>query len=501
MASCETTRFLASTLDDETDRMAIIQTSVPGENISEPNVLTPLCNIKPRKLKSILDQITTSGSESCDSRAADSLHTAQQILLGHRTDFQHSERSSRLTYGHIFLFTSYIDDSLEKFVLNNKITLHLVCANVLPQRIEQWPQINGWKIRSLTGKEPQTGVCKRRDDDLDDLEQDLIKVVHHARSGQRLGVLSGVVVDFAAGPDMTIEEVLGRRYFECLQSGEVRSVIVKVKCKRPKATYALLNGNVPGLNEVDLFGELEMMLNEFAATPALQAEVRYNHPLLPEDVTCSVTKVCDVRRIMTALGDLDIMRKPTSVLESVERMNVHRRLAFHYFTQLSPPAAMSALERMIGTGNGRMACPEYVALLMKEQQYQKRIAERELSLATSQCEIENPRSKDGGPLVIENPLDAMNMSGESSPIELISTGRFPVVQDGKMDAARTISNGMRKGWLALGDKTLNGASGHEDGQAKELKHTAPRNKRRVETATLRSLASSAKSSPGFIAPW
>ena len=500
MCHCETTRFLASLLDGETDRMAIIQTSTPGQSASEPGIVAPLSNIKMRKLKATLDQITTSSARSSIARIADSLYIAQELLLGHDVDVKYSDRSPRPTYGHVFLFTAYIDDSLEEFALNERLTLHLVCASVLPQQSEHWPRTNGWRIRSMTGKEPRS-ESRKTDGDLDDLEQDLMNLVHHARSGQTLGMLNSVGVELTAGSDSTIEEILGSRYFEYLQPGEVRSIIIKIKCKGTKATKNSVSVSAAVPNDDDLFGELETMLNGWAATPILHAQVRYSHPWLPKDVICSVARTCNVRHVINMPGNLDMMRKPTSVLESAERLIVHRHLAFCCFTQLSPLAAMSALERVIATGDGRMACPEYVALLMKEQQYQKRIAESMLSSNTSQLEIENQRFKNGATLVHKEFSNNLGNAKDPSSAELLSTENFPDIGEGKFSATRDTSDDTRKRLLALGGKAPNSTSEYNDRLAKGLKHTVLRNKRSVGTDTLRSLALSAKTSPGFVAPW
>ena len=505
MASCETTRFLVSILDSEIDRIAIIRTSSPNEWASSLNVVAPLNHIRMHKLKSTLDDITTSSPESYICNAADSLRIAQQLLLESRVDDRSTESPSLRTYGHIFLFTTHIDDSFPHFVFDDRITLHIVCASALPQKDRNWPRTNGWKLRSLTSKEPRARNRKRTDDDLDDLAQELKKLVRHARSGQRLGLLDDVNLDVGPGPDMIVEEILGSKIFPSLQPGEVCSVIIKVRCKRPKATEAWLSGGVTGTDDDDLFGELETMLLGFTATPVLHAALMYSHPLLPNDAACCVGKKCHVRRFITAPGDPDIIRKPASILESAERVTVHQRLAFHYFTQLKLQDAMSALQKVIGVGDGRMACPEYVALLMKEQQYQARIMKRTtFSNAPTKFprnEVESQSPGLGFTKQQDGQVDVTEKLEESAPTSPKPRRRYSVIANNKSVPAKKIWAEVRKKWLAFEAGNTIPSSEEADERKTWSQKMSSIDKRSTETEPLRSLSLSVNNSSGHTARW
>ena len=462
-----------------------------------------------RIIKSLLDEIMipSPGSHICN--AADSLCLAQRLLLESCKDEKSTGNTSLLNYGHVFLFTTHVDESFPHFVLDDRISLHVICASVLPQKDEHWPPTNGWKLRSLTGKEPRIESRMRKEDDLPDMAQDLKTLIQHARSGQRLGLLNEVGLDLTAGPDMIIEEVLGSKEIASLQPGEVHSVTVKVRCKTPKTTEAWLSGGLPAAGDDDLFGELERMLLGFTATPVLHAALSYNHPLLPSDVTCCVVKTCNVRRFISAPGDPDIIRKPASILESAERVTVHQRLAFHYFTQLKPQAAMSALQKIIGAGDGRMACPEYVALLMKEQQFQARIV-------TRMSDFNTPTKPGKLPHEAENqspdhfPTNGHERQGDgtdklpSSPhVSPNPKRRSSLIFNNRSVMAKRIWGDVRKKWNAFetGDTMRNVSSKDGDEQAKEIEKPALKNKKSIASQTLRSLSTSAKASTGSAPRW
>ncbi|KAL9128319.1 MAG: hypothetical protein Q9217_002974 [Psora testacea] len=507
MAGCETARFLASLLDIETDRLAIVCTSAE-EQAYGPKVISPLSHIKMHKLKTVLDDVESSTIRSYGSHTPNAIEIAQGLLLDRPTT-EITNVPLHDTYGHIFLFATHIDDSIRNFTVDAKLTLHVICPGTLPRNDGLWPNFNGWWLRTLTGRGPRILNRKRRDDSLDNLYDGLQTLIQQARSGQVLEPLRDICLEIETGPDCVIEEVLGQKHFAVLRPGELRSVVVKIKGKKPKVAEAWLCGPVPSMDVSGLFSELERMLLGFVATPIVTALLSYKHPLLPSDTACQMIETCEVRRVVTAPGESMLVRRPTSLLETENRVTVHQRLAYHHVTKLSLQGAVSALGKVISDGDGRMACPGYVALLMKEKKFQARLVQR-LSIMDSPHKpartantCEN-RGSEASFSRIQDPYRADPEKQLDSALNLSATRNSPPVGDeSQSDAARKIwgdlrlksrPNGSHMSWRTVSSKI-------EEQRSTVLREAALRNKRSIGADTLRSLSSSAKGSTALAAPW
>ena len=507
MAACETVRFLASILDNDTDRLAIVCTSSSENRAHNPELIAPLSKVKMQKLKSVLDTITSSALPSGGSNQANAVHIAQESLFNATID--PANMPLHETYGHIFLIAVHVDESIRNLVTDENLTLHLICPGTLPRAIEHGPNSNGWRLRSLTGKGPRILNGKKKVDSLDNLFGGLQVLVQRARSGQMLEALRDVRLNVEAGPDCSIEDIYGQKYFALLQPGETHSVVVKIRGRKPKAAEAWLSGTVPSLDVGELFGELERMLLGFAATPILTANLSYCHPLLSSKTMCQMTETCEVRRFITAPGENRLSRRPNWLLETENRVTVHQRLAYHYVTQLSLQGAVSALAKVIDDGDGRFACPGYVALLMKEKKFQARVGQR-LSIAESpQKPARSPnRQENRGPdcMPIGNldvgPSDELRLTENPSSPWAGRNGRI-VEDDSKSDAARRIWENIRLKSRPYGSfvDERNVSSQDKEERSRALREAALRNKRSIGTDTLRSLSSSEKSPTGLATPW
>ena len=507
MASCETARFLASILDAQNDRLAVICTSSTNDQASGPKLIAALNHVRMHELKNVLDGITSSANRNDASSAADAIKVAHDLLLD-RPIIDSNETPGHDTYGHIFLLTTHCNELTTNFKTDSKLTLHIVCPGTLPQGAEEWPRTNGWKLRSLTGRGPRIHYRKKTDDTLDNLFGGLKSLVQHARSGQVLGTLTNLRLKLEAGPDCLIQEVFGKTDFALLQPGEVQSVVVKLRGKRPKAAESRLSDTAPTLDVSELFGELERMLLGFAATPILTTELSYKHPLLPDDTSCQITKTCEVRRFITAPGESMILQRPTSLLETENRVKVHQRLAHHYVSQFDLQGAVSALGQLIGDGDGRIACPGYVALLIKEQKFQARVTQRLSIMDSPEISIkvpaggENSRYEKG---ITGTQTSDLADSKQTPPLVLCrpspKDSRSAEKWD-KPDAARKIWGDIRLMTKPNGSPGNGRTVSMQDSEgSKALRDAALRNKRSIGADTLRSLSSSIKGSTGLAAPW
>ena len=508
MAGCETARFLASILDMQTDRLAIVCTSSAEDQAVGPKVIAPLSQIKMQRLKSDLDSIVSSTIRSEGPHMANAINVAQQLLLD-RASTNPTDMPLHDTYGHIFLFASGFDESIQGFVIDARLTLHVICPGTLLRCCDQWPPSNGWRLRSLTGRGPRILSRKKTEDPIDTLFDGLQTLIQHARSGKVLEALTDVNLEVEAGPDCLIETMLGKDELAVLQPGEVHSVVVSVRAKKPKAAEAWLTGPVPSLNVGELFGELERMLLGFTFTRILTARLSYKHPMLPSNTTCHITETCEVRRFITAPGESIMSRRPASLLETENRVTVHQRLAYYYVTQLDLQGALSALGKIIGDGDGRIACPGYVALLMKEKKFQARAAQR-LSILDSPQKPAQPSKK------VENhrPVSWITNAQDahlSNKVHLLDVGPKTIAarnnrhanSEIQPDAARRIWSDMRLRSKPNGSPVGRRAASSqaEEERSRVLREEALRNKRSIGADTLRSLSDNVKSPTKLTAPW
>ena len=200
MAHCELVRYLASILEPGKDRLAIVCSST---STLQPNVIAPLSRMNAQKLKVALDSITTSSRESQTLETASLLRLAEDLLVKQLAP-GNSEARIGPTYGHICFLTHRVDASFSSFSLDPKLTLHLISSSALPYKHEQWPHTNGWKLRCLTGKQPKLPSPTKSDFEAYDVSLGLQKLVYHARTGQRLGVLKSVDWELGPGKDTIV---------------------------------------------------------------------------------------------------------------------------------------------------------------------------------------------------------------------------------------------------------------------------------------------------------
>ena len=372
MAHCETSRLLASILDPETDQLGVI--SYAKETMA-PSTVLPLSSVAQQKIKSALDGIEASQGLLNPSHMVSLLEAAQRMLM---ESSRKADTVALATYGHICLLTSgNPDDSFSAFPLDQRLTLHMLCAGPLPPRQQQWPKTNGWKLRSFSGKDPKPARLGKLEDEGDPFSIGLRRLVAHARTGEAPGCLTHIKWVFDSGPDTEIDDVLGATALEVLQPGEAHRLIFKVRCKEPKLAAAWLDGRLPSPKDMEeSIGEVARMFAGLGATELITASVSYEHSLLPSGTTrLSSAKICAVKRYLSSPEAAKSRKKSGSLLESGRYMEVQRRLAFHLFSDENGIVPMDALQKIIQDGGGRMSCPEYVSVLMKERQYMSRFDE------------------------------------------------------------------------------------------------------------------------------
>ena len=374
MASCETARFLASILNVITDRLAIICTSTTDTSGANSTVVRDLSEVKMHRIKTALDAISISMKKPMPNAWIDTIDCAKEILLK-STVPDPDEEPLQDTFGHIFLLTSDADGLPFQSLEHEKLTFHTISPAGAPRNLSPI-HCNGWKLRSLSGNEPQA-VSTKKDLDPTSVSNRLRVLIPQARSGKVLGSLTELVLEVSAGPDCVIEGVIGKVEFNELHPGEVFSVIFKLRALAATVQgYSLSDTPTRSsealLNKNDVLSQLDKMLGTTKAK-ILTARLTYKHSLLPAGTTCSVTTECHVER---RLPDPDQKPNPSKLNAKDCTVLVQKRLAHHLATHGSPRNALTTLNIEFGDKFQLSACPEYINVLAKELKYQARVVQR-----------------------------------------------------------------------------------------------------------------------------
>lgn len=517
MASCETARFLASILNKMTDRLAILCTSTTGTSPTNYTVVMELSQINMPSIKTALDAITSSIGRPRTNAWVDTIHCAEEILLKSAVP-DPDEEPLRDTFGHIFLLTPNPDGLPFPSLMHEKLTFHIISPAGAP-RNDQSIQCNGWKLRSLSGNDAQV-VSKKKDVDPMSVSNRLRILIPQGRSGKVLGSLTELVLEVSAGPDCTIERVIGKVEFTKLHPGEVFTALFKLRLRATTGEgYSFSRPATPRSEALpdtnDVMSHLDKMLGT-TDTKILTVTLTYRHSLLPAGTKCSITTECHMKRVPPGPDQMPSPSKYNLLQVRNCTVLVEKRLAYHLATQGSPRNALKNLQKEYGDNFQFSACPDYVSLLAKELKYQARIVER-LEIGAS------PKK----PSAVHNADSPSEIYGQSSfAVENYKPQRYPSSdipteelfkakpalavlslqksrEQLRTDEARKIWGDMRKMTRPPNHTVGRSQSSQLEESRKEgIRELAIKNKRSVGSETLRSIFSGAESmGKGLGAPW
>ena len=388
MASCETTRALASILNVTTDRLAILCTSPINDHRtlgSDFTRLWPLVGIKDRRLKIVLDAIVNTNERSTTCSWAQTIKTATEILLQSKVTDPDAELLHD-SFGHVIILSNSPGGLAADILTHEKLQFHMICPTSVPFKDFDDIECNGWKLRSLGDNEPQF-LKLRRDTDSMCLLSMLRRLIRHARSGKSSGKLSDLSLRIKAGPDCTVHGIRGDTEYLTLHPGELRSVLVNLSIHAPgvppDSTDSPIASPELSPDSIDVLKELDEMLRVVPRpVRILTARLQYQHPLLPTGTTCSISVDCRITK--------HISRSKTNVNPDMLFANgliyfsptIHERLACYLATHGPTKQALTALRQEFGPDGRRSYCPDYTQFVLKEVKYQARIEDR-LELALS----------------------------------------------------------------------------------------------------------------------
>ena len=238
------------------------------------------------------------------------------------------------------------------------------------------PTHEGWSLSNWQGKAfvRETGTTLSPE-----FQSGLESLTSQARSGHRPFYLTDVNLSLN-GSGSSIEGVMGSVRIPLMRSGEVHTILVKVKINDPRAGGSMLATFPRGLRTrsggVDLEGELDELFHDHSV-PLLSARLRYRHSALPHDTACEITQTAELKVPVTrSIGEDYRLQPNDDGPSSVTRDDIDTRLIYHIATNQPPRVALRTLRAHFGRNVVDSGCRQYLNEVAAELKYQTRVLER-----------------------------------------------------------------------------------------------------------------------------
>ena len=471
------------------------------------------------EIKTYLDAIARSNEKLKTNTWSDTISCAKEILLK-STVPDPDEELLQDTFGHIVLLTADADGLSSQLLAHDDLTFHIMCPASVPRNDQAAIHCNGWKLRSLSGKETQV-VSKKKDLDPTSVTNQLRILIFQARGGKLMGNLTELVLEVSAGPHCIVEGVIGNVKFTELHPGEVFTVLFRLKVRDAALQEYSFFGTPTQSSESllstkDVMSQLDTMLK---ATDAKIFTVRltYKHSLLPAGTTCSVTTECHVEKLPPDPDQALSPLTPDFLQARDCTIVVDQRLAYHLATQASPRNALKLLYNEFGDKFQSSTCRDYINLLAEELKYQARIVERLEITASPKKPPAVPTPKSSTENCSQSPRRAekyeppQRATSETPIEELFKTEPALAVLSVKKsreqlrtDEARRIWGDLRKMKKPTSQaaKGRSNSSQMEEARRQGIRELAVKNKRSLGSDTIRSFIFAGESvEKGICAPW
>ncbi len=381
MTSCEVTRILASSLDNTTDRIAIIcsmSTGMREENHNNTSD-TELNWINLKTLKATLDSVASSTIQPDAGVLIEAIKRAQRIL-------RDSERVQIFgaptceVFGHVIVLTADASSLCGEDLKDDTIQTHVLSTGIPKNRDWDKVECNGWKMCLLDPLLTGSGLFHSRSKRVHQprsLHKNLQALIQHARSGQLIDCLTDIIVDLKPQAGCTKERVLGRTNFPRLQVGETKTVVVSLISESQLTNldfaghFDVHDRNALN-NDDDLMVEIGSML-DIPKDRMLTVNLTYKHSSMPKNTFCTAGAKCLIQMQPPYSNYRQSVRKQSDCKETVL---LHQRLAEYYASYYTPRDALTSLRQEFGDEGCDSACPKYITALADELKYQARISER-----------------------------------------------------------------------------------------------------------------------------
>lgn len=314
----------------------------------------------------------------------------------------------------------------------------------------------------------------------------LCDVVAHARAQTDIGAITNVAISITPGADVSsIDEVVGKLDYSVLLPGQMISIPIKVQLRSLACRLSHMPLPLsPRRSVTEAITDLELTLGEHLSE-LFRVQVRYSHSKFPDNTTVIAQESCWLRRTLKRRR----AREDDSRRESVYECTVQRQLALS-LAGLGPPAdALNALEMEFDGKPVPIYCSRFVEAV--KDRLRHRICQSShytiLDLATESESYEEKLRK------FVDERQRQELSTNNSPATVV---RRRIVHTPDMelhDTARRIWQHIRKtskpereicDELELEDSRAQ----EPDARMEEIRKMVLRNRRKMSTETLKSLA-------------
>ena len=373
MAQCETTRYLASLLDYRKDRLALLCTHPLRTNADQPHVIAPLSPWTIRSVKVATDSVVSITNKPQPADLSNALTTAVDLLTNSLPRL--GDRISTGISGHIFVLTPNANALPSSLLQHATLQIHLVEAG-----ISHWPAAthavpNGWVLRTgLQDKLPW--MLHRGQIEHESLFDNLRRLIDQSRFGRTSGSISDLALHIEAGPNCSLEQVMGQRQFGSIRPGEVLTAWAKVRVG--EATNDLPPNHDTGLQTStteNLMKELDVILGVNKET-ILTAKLSFRHSLLSPSITCETSSTACISRQAIRHGAGESRVKGDMDQADRDRAIVQKVMISHLAQRGSPREALTQIQRHCSDPIQHSLCSDYSKLLIEELTCQSRTTER-----------------------------------------------------------------------------------------------------------------------------
>ena len=373
MAQCETTRYLASLLDYRKDRLALLCTHPLRTNADQPYVIASLSPWTIRSVKVATDSVVSITNKPQPADLSNALATAVDLLtnslprLGDRIFTQIS--------GHIFVLTPNANALPSSLLQHATLQIHLVEAGITRWRAATHAAPNGWILRTgLQDKLPW--MLHRAQTEHESLFENIERLVDQSRFGRTSGSIADLELHIQAGPNCSLEQVMGQQKFGSIRPGEVLTAWAKVRVGEAA------NGYLPNHDTClqtstsdDLLKELDVMLGANKET-ILTAKLSFRHSLLSASIKCETSSTASISRQALSNGFGEPMVQGGMKQADRDHAMIQKVMISHLAKRGQPREALAQIQRQCGDSTQHSLCSEYSKLLIEELTYQSRTTER-----------------------------------------------------------------------------------------------------------------------------
>jgi hypothetical protein len=314
-------------------------------------------------------------------------------------------------------------------------------------------------------------------------------VVVHSKLQANAGTITNISILIHPGADVsTIEQIMGKLEYTTLLPGQMISIPIKVRLKSLASRIAFgstpQQPGSPRRSVSEAISELELTLGEHLSD-LFSIQVRYSHSLVPENTRLVAQESCWLRRVLAPRKARSDNSRVQSVFESV----VQNQLALCLAGSGPPADALVALEAEFGSKPVPIYCSKFVDAVKRRLRH--RIDQT--SFTMSPGFVSGMHSYEVDLQIFVDERKRQEFATDDSPATVVRRRIRHVPENELQDTARIIWQHIRKSSKPEREicdeaERGNGATPESDAHMEEIQKMALRNRRKMSTDTLRSLA-------------